>query len=64
MIKALNAEPGQEEYNAPLQFKDHARKWATFFREVHFDEDVTPYIHGEISNDINNVNMGNISYRN
>ena len=62
-MKALNAEPGQKDYKALLQFKDHARRWATFYREVHFDEDVTPNIHGENSNDINNVNMGNISYQ-
>ena len=28
-------------------FQEQARNWAKFFRVVHFDEDVTPYIHGK-----------------
>lgn len=45
LVEALDSEPGQESFKTPVQFKDHARKWARFFREVHHDEDVTPYIH-------------------
>jgi len=28
-------------------FQEQARNWAKIFRVVHFDEDVTPYIHGK-----------------
>ena len=28
-------------------FQEQARNWAKFFRVVHFDEDVTPYVHGK-----------------
>ena len=37
-MEALDSEPGQESYKTPVQLKDHARKWARFFREVHHDE--------------------------
>lgn len=46
LFGALEAEPGKEQYKSPEQFKERARNWAKFCRIVHFDEDVTPYIHG------------------
>ena len=46
LFGALEAEPDEEQYKSPKQFKEQARNWAKFFRIVHFDEDVTPYIHG------------------
>ncbi|CAH3154023.1 unnamed protein product, partial [Porites lobata] len=45
LVTALEAEPGQECYKPPDLFREQARKWAMFFRVVHFDEDITPYIH-------------------
>ncbi|XP_067023592.1 uncharacterized protein [Acropora muricata] len=45
LVEALDSEPGQENYKTPQQFKDHARMWARFFQVVHYDEDVTSYIH-------------------
>lgn len=38
LVWALDSEPGQENYKTPEEFKDHARKWARFFRVVHHDE--------------------------
>ena len=37
-MDAVDPEPGQESYKTPEQFKDHTRKWARFFGEVHHDE--------------------------
>ncbi len=37
-MKALEAEPEEEAYKPPEQFRDHARRWAMSFRVVHFDE--------------------------
>ncbi|CAH3154030.1 unnamed protein product, partial [Porites lobata] len=45
LVTALEAEPGQECYKPPDLFREQARKWAMFFRVVHFDEDIPPYIH-------------------
>ena len=38
LVTALEAEPGQECYKPPDLFREQARKWAMFFRVVHFDE--------------------------
>ncbi|KAL9977207.1 hypothetical protein ACROYT_G014586 [Oculina patagonica] len=46
LYAALEAEPGDENYKSPEQFQGQVRNWAKFFKAVHFDEDVTPYIHG------------------
>ena len=49
LYAALEAEPGEQHYKSPQQFKEQGRNLAKFFRVVHFDEDVTPYIHGKLN---------------
>ena len=48
LMKAMSAHPSSESYIKPAQFHDDARKWAKQFRDVTFDEDVIPYIHGKL----------------
>jgi len=37
-VEALDSGPGQENYKTEEQLKDHAKKWARFFRVLHHDE--------------------------
>ncbi len=45
LMQALKALPGTQHHRTAAAFKDAARKWASEFRKVTFDEDVIPYIH-------------------
>lgn len=46
LYAALEAEPSDDNFKSPEEFQRRARMWAKLFKEVHFDEDITPYIHG------------------
>lgn len=45
LMEALRALPQTENYIGPDEFHRKAKMWATTFRKLTFDEDVTPYIH-------------------
>lgn len=44
----MEAEPSDDNFQSPEEFQRKARKWAKLFKEVHFEEDITPYIHGKL----------------
>ena len=46
LMDSLRCLPSSEKYIRPERFKEFAREWARDFRKCTFDEDVTPYIHG------------------
>ena len=46
IMKALHAKEEDVHYLKPGDFKTKGKEWLKLFRLTHFDEDVTPYMHG------------------
>ena len=49
LMESLTVLPTSDRYLDPDKFQESAKKWAQRFRKCTFDEDVIPYIHGNLS---------------